>query len=150
MRYATALLAFILTIGAAAVYAQETTEVTLHKDPLCGCCEGYANYLRANGFSVNTVHTSDVGRVQQEAGIPQPMQACHMMTVEGYTVAGHVPLAMLRRLLAERPDIKGISLPGMPTGTPGMPGPKTEPFVVYEIPADAPTPVNEYRVYDIE
>jgi hypothetical protein len=70
--------------------------------------------------------------------VPEPLQGCHTLLIDGYVVEGHVPVAAVKRLLAERPAIRGISLPGMPAGSPGMNGEKTEPFTVYEIGDGAP------------
>jgi len=125
--------------------AQEAgKQATVYKDPACGCCQGYVDHLKANGFTVETVETSDLMSIKREHGISDDMAACHTMLVDGYVVEGHVPLATLNKLLTEKPRIKGIALPGMPSGTPGMPGPKEEPYTVYEISEGTP------RVYNVE
>jgi hypothetical protein len=127
------------------VSAQESTkQATVYKDPNCGCCQGYVDHLRADGFQVETVETSDLMSIKQEHGIPEDMAACHTMLIDGYVVEGHVPLTTLKKLLGERPAIKGIALPGMPVGTPGMEGPKEEPFTIYEISEGEP------RVFNVE
>jgi hypothetical protein len=108
-------------------------EVKLFKNPECQCCEGYAQYLRDNGYSVVVEATQDLAPMQRMAGVPEGFEGCHLSMIDGYSVAGHVPVAIVNRLLQERPRIRGIVLPGMPMGSPGMNGSKEEPFVVYEI-----------------
>ena len=119
-------------------------DVTLYKNPQCGCCEGYADYLRANGHTVTVEPTHDLVAMSRAAGIGDGFEGCHLSFVDGYVVSGHVPVSTLDRLLSERPDIKGITLPGMPAGSPGMSGVKDDPFVIFEIGVDEPT------VYGIE
>lgn len=130
-----------LTLTATEAPAQE---VLLYKNPQCGCCENYADYLRENGFEVTVKPTHELLRISQEAGVPEHLQGCHTMFVDDYVVSGHVPVDTVKRLLSERPDIKGVTLPGMPTGSPGMGGSKTEPFTIYEVGQGEP------RVYAVD
>lgn len=106
-------------------------QAVLWKNPQCGCCEGHAEHLRANGIDVKSVATHDLALMRQEQGVPMELVGCHMMVIDGYVVEGHVSAAVVKRLLTERPPVKGISLPGMPIGSPGMEGPRTEPLVTY-------------------
>ena len=133
------LAAFLMTGGAAA-YAQEAPKATLYKNPQCTCCEGYADYLRGNGFDVTVKPTNDLAMISQNAGVPERLEGCHTMFIDGYVIDGHVPVDIVRRLLKERPSIAGITLPGMPPGSPGMVGTKTAPFVVYALPKDRGAP----------
>jgi len=110
--------------------------VTLYKNPECGCCDGYADYLRHSGFTVTAKATNDLSEISRKAGIPPDLQGCHTAFIGDYVVDGHVPVEAIKKLLAERPTIKGITLPGMPMGSPGMTGDKTEPFTVYAIGKD--------------
>ena len=119
------------TIGSAAI--ADAKQVTLYKNPQCGCCEEYAKYLRENGFSVTVKPTHQLVAMSREAGLPDKFQGCHLAQIDGYFVSGHVPVASVNRLLAERPDIRGITLPNMPQGSPGMSGTKTEPFTIFAI-----------------
>lgn len=105
----------------------------LYKNPKCSCCEGYATYLRNNGYAVTTTPTHNLSLIRRQHGVPEKLAGCHTTIVAGYVVEGHVPVATLNKLLTERPNIKGISLPGMPEGSPGMTGRKNEPFTIYEI-----------------
>ncbi|MER3444534.1 MAG: hypothetical protein C4333_10605 [Meiothermus sp.] len=105
-------------------------EATLYKSPTCGCCGEYVKFLQAQGALVKVVLQDDLSPLKRRYGIPPEAQSCHTMRLAGYTVEGHVPLAALQKLLRERPRVEGIALPGMPSGTPGMPGPRTQPYWV--------------------
>lgn len=113
---------------------------TLHKEPDCGCCEGYAAYLRQNGFSVTITQTGALAELNRLHGVPEHLEGCHLTLIDGYVIGGHVPINPVNRLLRERPAIRGIALPGMPPGSPGMTGRKTAPFTVYAI-SDGPPSV---------
>ena len=135
----------LLVLTASSGSGEEASRsVALYKNPDCGCCESYAAYLRANGFAVTVKPTHELSAMSREAGIPDELQGCHLSIIDGYAVSGHVPVDSVRRLLSERPEIKGITLPGMPLGSPGMNGSKTEPFTVYEIGDGRP------KVYAVE
>lgn len=123
--------------AAVEIFAAEGS-LTLIKDPNCGCCEGHASYLTAHGFKVTIEEAVDLSAVRAKYGVPESMAGCHTILAGDYVVEGHVPAAAIKKLLTERPMIKGISLPGMPEGSPGMGGEKTEPFVVYVIQDGAP------------
>lgn len=97
--------------------------VTMYKDPNCGCCGQWAEHMRSHGFSVKEIATPRMGEVKREAGVPQVLGSCHTAKVGGYVVEGHVPAADVKRMLADKPRILGISAPGMPQGSPGMEGP---------------------------
>jgi hypothetical protein len=116
----------------------------LYKNPQCSCCEGYASYLRNHGYAVTTTPTHDLPLIRRQHGVPAKLAGCHTTIVGGYVVEGHVPVAAIDRLLTERPKIKGISLPGMPDGSPGMTGVKSQTFTIYEI-SDG-----EHKVYAVE
>ena len=115
-------------------------QATLYKNPQCGCCEGYADYLRANGFQVDVKPTNDLMQISQKAGVPPEFQGCHTTFIDGYVIDGHVPASVIGKLLKERPPIAGITLPGMPIGSPGMDGVKTQPFTIYAVTKDGAAP----------
>lgn len=104
---------------------------TLYKNPQCDCCEGYAVYLGQNGFKVTVIPSNDLEQIRQMSGVPDDLDGCHTTVIGRYVVEGHVPVEVIQRLLTEKPAIKGVSLPGMPNGTPGMPGPKDGPFRIF-------------------
>jgi hypothetical protein len=143
MRNLIALMALSVAFGAGPAKVAEPYEATLYKNPQCGGCEGYADYLRENGFEVTVKPTHDLPLLQRQHGVPDALVGCHTTLVEGYVVEGHVPIGAVLRMLTERPAIKGISLPGMPAGSPGMFGEKTAPFTIYEISAE---PAKVYAV----
>jgi hypothetical protein len=117
-------------------FATDATKATLYKNPQCGCCAEYGRYLQESGFDLQVVESPDLSAVKRAHGVPEALEGCHTTLVEGYVVEGHVPVEIIKRLLAEKPAIKGISLPGMPAGSPGMDGEKTAPFTIYEIGGD--------------
>ena len=95
---------------------------TMHvaKSPTCGCCTAWVALARQEGFDIETTDTDDLSGVKSDVGLPDDLWACHTATIAGYVVEGHVPFDAIERLLEERPDITGISVPGMPGGSPGM------------------------------
>ena len=113
---------------------------SLYKIPQCSCCDDYAAYLRKNGFEVDVKPTNDLAEISRKAGVPENLQGCHTMFVDGYVIDGHVPVNLIRKLLSERPAIAGITLPGMPEGSPGMTGHKRGPFTIYAVTKDGAPP----------
>src|SRR5258708_31649184 len=99
-------------------------QAILYKNPKCTCCEMYADYLRANGFDVQLKPTNDLEEISAKAGTPPDLEGCHTMLVDGYAFDGLVPVDLVKKLLTERPAIAGLTLPGMPTGAPGIPAGK--------------------------
>jgi hypothetical protein len=100
--------------------AQPLPKVTVTKDPTCGCCSGWVNHLRASGFTTEVIESPEVNRVKVRLGVPQDLASCHTAEVAGYVIEGHVPADAIKSLLAERPGAKGLAVPGMPVGSPGM------------------------------
>lgn len=109
---------------------------TIFKNPQCSCCESYGAYLEANGYPVKMVATHDLALIKERQGVPAGLEGCHTMLIGGYFVDGHVPVASIDRLLEERPSILGITLPGMPTGSPGMGGPKSSAWTITAVAPD--------------
>jgi hypothetical protein len=126
-------IAGLVCTGFAARAEDAPLEGTLYKSPDCTCCEGHAAYLKRNGIRVNVIEAKDISAIKKQYGVPPELEGCHTILLGGYVSEGHMPIRSIRKLLRERPQIKGISLPGMPTGAPGMYGPKEKPFVIYEI-----------------
>lgn len=129
-RFVLATLAVLMTPLMA--FAQSAT---MYRSPYCGCCLGHAEYLRQQGYEVEVIELEPeaLAYMKAEHTIPERQQGCHTIMIEGYVVEGHVPVEAIEKLLAERPDIAGITLPGMPAGSPGMGGTKSEPFTVLVI-----------------
>ncbi len=127
------LLALFLTVWTLLVgQPAEAQAVTVYKHASCGCCGKWVEHLEANGFQVKTVNLDQnrLYRIKQKFGVRPDQQACHTAVVDGYVVEGHVPARVIRRLLRERPDVKGLTVPGMPLGSPGMEGPNARPYPV--------------------
>ena len=107
--------------------------VEVFKTPSCGCCYGYVLFLEEEKFKVKQTDMTSLHSIKKKYNIPLEMQSCHTTILGKYFIEGHVPIEAINKLLKEQPDIDGIALPGMPIGTPGMPGEKEEPYVVYQL-----------------
>lgn len=118
-------------------------EITTFKSATCGCCGIWTRYAEKEGFDVDVEVLSDDSLASKkiELGVPVNLQSCHTSIVEGYVVEGHIPSEAIDKLLSEKPDIKGIALAGMPSGTPGMPGPKKEDWNIYALHHDGSTSI---------
>ena len=128
-------LAGVVAIAAAigvGVFAGQASsqQVTVYKSPTCGCCSEWVTHLRSAGFDVDTENVQNLVTVKLEHGISAGLGSCHTALIEGYVIEGHVPAEDIQRLLEERPDIAGLSVPGMPVGSPGMEGPNPVPYDV--------------------
>lgn len=88
-------------------------------------------HLEKHGFTVNATDVPNMGTIKQEQGIPRRLGSCHTAVVDGYLIEGHVPAEDIKRLLTDRPALKGIAVPGMPIGSPGMEGPNPQPYDVF-------------------
>lgn len=115
-------LAIFLALATPALAAEP---VTIWRSPGCGCCDAYAEYLRAEGFEVTVIDDRDFDQRSVEMGVPERGIGCHLAMIDGYVVSGLVPAEIIERLLKDRPDITGITLPGMPAIAPGMAPAKT-------------------------
>ena len=124
---------FLLVPSSARADAPAKATLQLIKDPNCGCCGDHAQYLRSHGYVVDVRESSELAKLRAELDVPPNLVGCHLIQSEGYVIEGHVPAGAIDKLLAERPAIKGISVPGMPLGSPGMSGEKIEPLVVLTI-----------------
>jgi hypothetical protein len=131
------LLTLVVWVGAFFPALAEPPAAVMYVNPQCSCCQGHASYLRANGFKITVKETHDMSLIRRQHGVPANLEGCHIMLIDGYVVEGHVPASAIKKLLSQRPTIKGISLPGMPDGSPGMAGRKSEPFKVLEISDEA-------------
>ena len=111
---------FLLAVTAAwTIYAADPT-VTVFKTTTCGCCGVWVEHLRSNGFQVTVKEVPNTDEYSRRYGVPDELHTCHTAVVDGYTIEGHVPASEIKRLLKERPKAKGLVVPGMPMGSPGM------------------------------
>ena len=115
--------------------------VQVYKSPTCGCCGKWVDHLRAAGFTVQATNVADVNQYKLEYGVPIQLASCHTAIVEGYIVEGHVPADDVIKMLREKPAIKGIAVPGMPLGSPGMESPNPERYETIAFDADGNTTV---------
>lgn len=117
--------------------------VTVYKSSTCGCCSLWVRHLAAAGFKASVEDSEDMGSVKQRLGIPYGMGSCHTAKIEGYFIEGHVPAADIARLLRERPRARGLAVPGMPAGAPGMETPDglVQPYDVLLVREDGTTSV---------
>ncbi|MBZ0332298.1 DUF411 domain-containing protein [Halomonas sp. ANAO-440] len=99
---------------------QAGSVVEMYQDPNCGCCTDWADHLREEGFEVRQHKTRDMRSVKMEHGVTPELSSCHTALIDGYVIEGHVPAADIKRLLEERPEVVGLTVPGMPHGSPGM------------------------------
>ncbi|PIQ92189.1 MAG: hypothetical protein COV70_01195 [Parcubacteria group bacterium CG11_big_fil_rev_8_21_14_0_20_39_22] len=143
----TAMIVFVLTIVGSIAMSQTTNStdsatsstaqsIVVHKSSTCGCCGVYVSYMKIKGYDVEVKDTENLEEVKQNLGVPSELESCHTTEVGEYVVEGHIPEEAIQKLITEKPDIKGIGMAGMPSGSPGMPGPKYGEFVIYEITND--------------
>ena len=136
----------VLALGLSApAAAQPLPEVTVSKDPNCGCCTAWAEHLRAAGFPVKIAEQPDMPALKARLGVPEALASCHTAEVAGYVLEGHVPATAVLRLLKERPQAKGLAVPGMPIGSPGMEGGAPETYNVMLFGAAPARPFAIYR-----
>ncbi len=114
-------------------------KATLFKDTSCGCCDVYSQYMDKRGYDAEAITKQNMDEVKNEYNIPYSMRSCHTTIMGDYFIEGHMPVEAIEKLMAEKPDIAGIALPGMPSGSPGMTGSKLGPFVVYAVNKDGTT-----------
>ncbi|WP_114285455.1 DUF411 domain-containing protein [Candidatus Halocynthiibacter alkanivorans] len=118
-------------VQASTARADPGQEMTIYRAPGCGCCDSYAEYMEKNGYSVTVKDDRNFDQRSVDAGVPARGIGCHLAVVDGYLVSGLVPAEIVDRLLEERPDIKGITLPGMPPNAPGMAAVKSGTLKIY-------------------
>ncbi|MBI2631672.1 hypothetical protein HYW75_01580 [Candidatus Pacearchaeota archaeon] len=108
-------------------------KITVYKTGTCGCCGLYVDYLKRKDLDVEVIDSGDINQVKNRFGVPAQLQSCHTTQIGDYFVEGHIPIEAISKLMAEKPDLVGIALPGMPSGAPGMPGGKQGKFIIYGI-----------------
>lgn len=111
----------------------QAEEIIVYKSPACGCCNKWVEHLQDNGFTVRTRDQNNMNPIKKQFAISRPLQSCHTATIDGYVIEGHVPANDIRQLLRDRPDIKGLTVPGMPMGSPGMEGHRVDRYAVIAI-----------------
>jgi hypothetical protein len=130
-----------------ALHAAEP-EITVYKLATCGCCGKWVEHLKANGFQTTVHEVGSVDEYKEEYGVPKELESCHTAVVDGYTIEGHVPAADILRLLKERPAAKGLAVPGMPLGSPGMEASRKDAYDVLLFTEDGKTSVFQHHPGD--
>jgi hypothetical protein len=143
------LLAAAAAVGVAALGSSGGASVagaapmTVYKSPWCGCCGAWVDHMRAAGFEVAVKDVEDLAPIKLMAGVPAELQSCHTAALDGYVFEGHVPADVVKRFLAERPAARGLAVPGMPVGSPGMEGPNPQPYDILAFDRDGAVAVFE-------
>lgn len=130
----------MLSVNLVATAANPIIEV--YKSESCGCCSEWVKHLEANGFNVKAQNVANPSDYREKFGVPNELGSCHTGFVQGYALEGHVPANEIKRLIAEKPKAKGLAVPAMPLGSPGMEGPRKDPYDVLLVKADG-----KYSVY---
>ncbi|WP_331001617.1 DUF411 domain-containing protein [Methylicorpusculum oleiharenae] len=124
--------------------AENTKEILVYRSPTCSCCGKWLEHLKQNNFEVKDIVTEDMDQVKAKLGVPKQLASCHTAVIDGYVVEGHVPAADIEKMLKDKPRIAGISVPGMPMGTPGMEmGGRKDPYQVISFDKD-----NNQQIYN--
>jgi predicted ribosomally synthesized peptide with SipW-like signal peptide len=125
------------------------SELTVYRSPTCGCCGEWVKHMERHGFRVKDIQTQDMDAIKAEYGVPQDMASCHTAMIDGYVLEGHIPADDVKALLTEKPDVAGITVPGMPLGSPGMEaGDKKQDFMVMAFDDEGDVEIfQEHRAY---
>lgn len=125
-------------------HAETPGAIKVWKDPNCGCCTGWAEHLRQNGFVVTVIDTAVMQEVKARLSVPRELASCHTAEVDGYVIEGHVPAHAITKIIAERAPARGLAVPGMPIGSPGMEGGTPE---IYDVILFGPKPSQRFGRY---
>ena len=109
-----------LMLITSSIFAMEGKTMTVYKSPFCGCCSDWIDIMKSKGFKVDVIETNEVNNIKQKAGLQAGQTSCHTAFVDGYVIEGHVDYSAIKKMLVEKPNILGITVPGMPIGSPGM------------------------------
>lgn len=120
----------MLLVGAILIdsHRVEAADLVVYKSPTCGCCNAWIDHLKENGFTVETHDQQNMSQVKDVMGVPRQMRSCHTAKAGDYVIEGHVPADLIVRLLKEKPQVRGLAVPGMPMGSPGMEGHRRDPY----------------------
>lgn len=129
----------LVLLSGGKAWAQARPAIRVWKDPNCGCCGGWVEHLRRNGFTATVIETGDMAAIKAQRSVPADLASCHTAEIAGYTIEGHVPASAILRLLAEKPTGRGLAVPGMPIGSPGMEGGAPEVYDVMLFGSGSPT-----------
>ena len=109
-----------LMLITSSIFAMEGKTMTVYKSPFCGCCSYWIDIMKTKGFKIDVIETNEVNNIKQKADLQAGQTSCHTAFVDGYVIEGHVDYSAIKKMLVEKPNILGITVPGMPIGSPGM------------------------------
>ena len=109
-----------LMLITSSIFAMEGKTMTVYKSPSCGCCSDWIDIMKTKGFKIDVIETNEVNNIKQKAGLQAGQTSCHTAFVDGYVIEGHLDYNAIKKMLVEKPNILGITVPGMPIGSPGM------------------------------
>ncbi len=113
--------------------AAKPFDITVYRSPSCSCCGKWMEHLRKNGFAIKEIQSEDMAPIKRQHGVTDELKSCHTALIGGYVVEGHVPAGDIKTLLEKKPAVTGLSVPGMPVGTPGMEmGDRHDPYAVVQ------------------
>ena len=137
----------LLSVGILFAYQKpsEAADIVVYKSPTCGCCKAWISHLKENGYTVDVRDQANVSPIKKEFGVPMNLQSCHTAKVDGYVIEGHVPADLITKLRKEKPQIKGLAVPGMPMGSPGMEGPRKDDYDIIAFEENGKTSVYASR-----
>ena len=144
-RHVLWLVASGVVLSATGAGAETLPSVLVFRNPTCGCCHKWVEHLTANGFDVTVRDAPNLKPIKEQLGVPADLASCHTAQIGSYVVEGHVPSAAIKKLLAEKPEGRGLAVPGMPAGSPGMEGDAPEIYDVFLFGAGAPRSFGRYR-----
>lgn len=127
------LIIFLRPASGSTILEEFEGKVEFHKSMSCGCCGVHSNYIKNKGLNFEIINMEDVSPIKDKLGVPAGLRSCHTIILGDYFVEGHMPAEAIEKLITEKPDIKGIALPGMPEGSPGMPGTKRSEWIIYAV-----------------
>ena len=137
--------AFAATAVPALLRAAAGTAMMVYKDPNCGCCEKWVGIMKTSGFDVSVENTSAMAAIKRRYGVGDDLASCHTALVGGYVIEGHVPADLIRKMLKEKPKVKGLAVPGMVVGSPGMEGSPKQAYDVVTFDAAGKTTIYARR-----
>jgi hypothetical protein len=141
LRFALGAAAAALPVRSLFAQTPSDNDMQVWKSATCGCCAIWVEHMRANGFRVRVLDVEDVAPFKRKYGVPPRLESCHTGLVAGYAVEGHVPADVVRQMLKQKPRVLGLAVPGMPMGSPGMEGPRKDPYDVLTFDKDGRTTV---------
>lgn len=131
-KFAIITTALLSALGLILISTNSSAEpaMQVYKSETCGCCQDWIDHIEAAGITVESTNLNNMNSKKMELGVPPQLASCHTAVIDGYVIEGHVPASDILRLLREKPAVTGLSVPGMPHGSPGMETGRDDPYQV--------------------